>query len=88
MRRMGNIACKGTAGVRNSEFSLEMRQEAESSLLKHPVTVLSKPSSNANVNTTERIKYTVDAANTKVVRARSHFRARLWGPLVLFHGEY
>ena len=41
-------------------------------------------SSDANVKKTERIQYAVDNANTKVVRVKSHFRARLWSPLVLF----
>ena len=39
------------------------------------------------MKTTERIQYAVDNADKKMMRARSHFRARLWSPLVLFHGE-
>ena len=87
---MADIADKEAAGVGSSscsECSLGIRQEAASSLSKHPATVLPKESSNANVKTTERIQYTVDNANTKEVRARRHFRARLWSPLVLLHGE-
>lgn len=39
------------------------------------------------MKTTERIQYRVDSANMEVVKARSHFRDRLWSPLELFHHE-
>jgi hypothetical protein len=74
--------------VRNSESCISViKQETASSLPKHPVTALLHESRNVKVKTTETIQYTVDNANTKVMRARSHFRARLWSPLVLFHGD-
>jgi hypothetical protein len=33
----------------------------------------------------EKIQYTVFNANMEVVMVKSHFRDRLWSPLVLFH---
>jgi hypothetical protein len=37
--------------------------------------------------TADTIQYTVDNANMEVIIARSHFRDRVWSPLVLFHQE-
>jgi hypothetical protein len=37
------------------------------------------------METTETIQYKVVSANMEVVIARSHFRARVWSPLVLSH---
>jgi len=88
MRRMSFSNIDQVIDVRNSESSISViKQETVLSLPKHPVTVLLHESRNVKVKTTERIQYTVDNANTKVMRARSHFRARLWSPLVLFHDE-
>jgi hypothetical protein len=42
-------------------------------------------STSRNVKTTKPIQYVVVSANMEVVMARSHFRARLWSPLVLSH---
>jgi hypothetical protein len=64
-----------------------IKQETASSLPKHPVTALLHESRSVKVKRTERIQCTVDNANIKVMRAKSHFRARLWSPLVLFDGE-
>jgi hypothetical protein len=87
IRRMSsNNVDQGAADLRKAT-SLGIRQEIASSLPKHAVAVLLHQSRNTKVNTTERIQYTVVNVNTKVVRARSHFRARLWSPLVLFHHE-
>jgi hypothetical protein len=36
---------------------------------------------------TDKIQYKVDNVNIEVVMARSHFRDRLWSPLVLCHHE-
>jgi hypothetical protein len=38
-----------------------------------------------NMTAVEKIQYTVVSANMEVVIVKSHFRARLWSPLVLFH---
>jgi hypothetical protein len=37
------------------------------------------------VSATDKIQCKVDNANMEEVIARSHFRDRLWSPLVLFH---
>jgi radical SAM superfamily enzyme len=68
------------------DSTLGIRQETVS-LPKHSVTALPNESRDAKVTMTERIQFAVDNANVKVVRARSHFRAWLRSPLVLFHNE-
>ena len=88
MRRMSFNITDQVTDVRNPESRISMiKQGTALSLLKHPVTPLLHESRNVKGKTTERIQYMVDNANMKVMRARSHFRARLWSPLVLFHGE-
>jgi hypothetical protein len=84
MRRISSNIIDQAADVRNFECTiLVIKQAAASSLPKHPVIALFHESRNVKVKTMENIQYAVDSANTKVMRARSHFRARLWSPLVL-----
>jgi hypothetical protein len=88
MRNMWLDITDQVSDVRNFESDiLVIKQETALSLPKHPVTALFHESRNVKVKKTERIQYMVDNANMKVMRARSHFRARLWSPLVLFDGE-
>jgi len=88
MRRMPLTITDQASDVMNFESDISViKQETASSLPKQPVTALLHESRNVKVKTTERIQYMVDNANRKVMRARSHFRARLWSPLVLLHGE-
>jgi hypothetical protein len=78
MRRMSLNITDKVRDVMNSESDISViKQETASSLPKHPVTALLHESRNINVKTMERIQYMVDNANTKVMRASSHFRARL-----------
>jgi hypothetical protein len=84
-RMLPNISNQRPTDRRKSLLAfLERKQETVSMLPEHPVAVLFHKSSIVNVKRTERIQYTVDNTNTTVVRVRSHFRARLWSPLVLF----
>jgi hypothetical protein len=88
MRRMWLDITSQFINVRNFESDISViKQETASSLPKHPVTALLHESRNLKVRTTEMIQCKVDNANMKVMRAKSHFLARLWSPLVLFDGE-
>jgi hypothetical protein len=88
MRRIPSNITDQFSVVRNSEPDiLVIKQETASSLPRHPVTALLHTSRIVKVKTMEKMQCMVDNANMKVLRARSHFRARLWSPLVLFDGE-
>jgi hypothetical protein len=51
----------------------------------HAMILLLHESMDRSVTAVEKIQYTVVSANIEVVMVKSHFRARLWSPLVLFH---
>jgi hypothetical protein len=89
MRRMASNTADQAIDVTNSECRIiVIVQVTTSSLSKHSVTALLHESRIVKVKTTENIQYTVDNANTRVRRVRSHFRARLWSPLVLSHKDF
>jgi hypothetical protein len=74
------------ANVRRQRIGILLRMQKEAlSWPWHAMILLLHESMDRNVTAVEKIQYTVVSANMEVVMVKSHFRARLWSPLVLFH---
>src|SRR5580693_2080718 len=76
----------GSRGHRGAAIIWAMQTEA-STWPSHALTLLFHKSTTKNVRTIHTIQYTVDKAKVEVMMARSHFRGRLWIPLVLYHHD-